>query len=361
MKKIAVITCYFDPDYVRARTIRAALQAMPDVRPIVLKNTHKGLLRYPEIIWKLWRLKRAERPDAYFLTFRGQEILPFVLLLAGKKPVIFDELIVPIAYATGEHHNTSVAIRIKHGLARMSEPLYRRWLRRCAFILADSQAHADLSARTSDMNLRKYVTVPVGTDEKVFVLAAPTKKSDAFQVFYYSTGMQPLHGVPIVLAAAELLRNNEAIEFLIVGGKKPLRDAVLVSQGQGAHVRYEPWIPFEKLPATMRASGLNLGGPFGDTPQAQNVITTKTYQSLACAVPTLVGASPATSEYFVDKQNALVVTQADAEKLASAITWASTHPTELKAIGENGRKLFEKSFSTAAIARRLQPIVDAID
>src|SRR5208282_1914461 len=98
--KLAIITCYHDPDYVRARVLRQSLKQLPNINLIIIKNRHKGLLRYPEIIWKLYKLKIANRPDAYLLTFRGQEMLPFVLLAAGKKPVIFDELIVPIAYAT---------------------------------------------------------------------------------------------------------------------------------------------------------------------------------------------------------------------------------------------------------------------
>ena len=87
--KIAVITCYFDPDYVRSRTIRSAVRSYPGAQLLVVKNSHKGLLRYPEVVWKLIQLRRRQNPDVYILTFRGQELLPFVLLIAGLRPVIF--------------------------------------------------------------------------------------------------------------------------------------------------------------------------------------------------------------------------------------------------------------------------------
>jgi glycosyltransferase involved in cell wall biosynthesis len=353
--KLVVITCYHDPDYIRARTLRAALKQVPGLSLIVLKNHHRGWLRYPEVLWRLWRIKRTRHPDAYLLTFRGQEILPFVLLLARKKPVIFDEFIVPIAYATGEHHRRNFGTMVKHGLARFSEPLYRRWLKRCRLILADTAAHADLSARTSNMNLRKYIAVPVGADESVFQPGQPAP-SETFQVFYYSTGMQPLHGIGTVLAAAEELQQHANITFLIVGGKRPMARAVRAAAARGAHVTHKSWIAFNDLPKTMRQSSICLGGPFGDTPQAHNVITGKTYQMLACASPVIVGDSPATAEHFVDKQNALVVPQADAAALAKAILWASKHPAELQAIAQNGRKLYEKSFSVSAIAQTLLPV-----
>src|SRR6476469_6769940 len=142
--KIAVITCYHDPDYVRARTIRAALKAVPGVKVLEIKNTHKGMLRYPEVLWKIWKSRRNDRPDAYVLTFRGQEILPFVQLMIGKKPLVFDEFIVPIAYANGEKHKKSLKIRVFYMLARLSEPMYRLWLQKCRVVLSDTKAHAEL-------------------------------------------------------------------------------------------------------------------------------------------------------------------------------------------------------------------------
>jgi glycosyltransferase involved in cell wall biosynthesis len=359
--KIAVITCYHDPDYVRARTIRAALRKVSGVSVIEVKNTSKGPLRYYQVLKQLWQVKKQQKPDAYVLTFRGQEILPFVQLIIGKKPLIFDEFIVPIAYANGESHKKTLKIRVFYFLARVSEPLYRSWLHRCKVVLADTKSHAELSARTSNMNLSTYVALPVGTDEKVF--KPSTQKSaalDKFQVFYYSTGMQPLHGIKYVLEAAELLKDDASIEFLIVGGKKHLKDAVAEAAKRGAHVRYESWIPFNDLLTTMYESGLNLGGPFGGTNQAQHVITGKTYQMLAAAVPTLVGDSEATQEFFKDKQNALVVPQADPAAIKKAILWAQEHPLDLKQIGLSGRKLYEKEFSTTALAKIWQSIVSGL-
>jgi glycosyltransferase involved in cell wall biosynthesis len=358
--RIAVITCYHDPDYVRARSLRAGLKSLPGTKIVVIKNTHKGLLRYPEVLMNLRRVLKTQKIDVCLLTFRGQEILPFVLFLAGKRPVWFDEFIVPIAYATGEQHHRSWGIRLKYFLARVSEPMYRRWLRRCTAVLADTTAHAELSARLSNMNLSKYTAVPVGTDENLFKPAENVAKPEPFRVFYYSTGMQPLHGVEVVLDAARNLKANTDIDFLMVGGGKTLRQAVQKAVADGAHISYEPWIPFAELPATMHAAGVCLGGPFGNTPQAQHVITTKTYQILAAGEPAIVGASEATSEFLVGKQNALVVPQADAEALARTIRWAHAHPKELKTIAANGRKLYERQFSSNAIAEKLRPLVDAV-
>lgn len=360
--KVAVITCYFSPDYVRARTLRAAVKADPRTKLIIVKNQHKGLLRYPEIAWKLIQLRRQQKPDVYLLTFRGQEILPLVLLIAGLKPVIFDEFIVPIAYARDEPHARSLKTSIKHVLARLSEPFYRWWLRQCRIILADTKAHAELSARVSHVNLRQYRTLAVGTDETLFQpveLGKSELMSMPFRVFFYGN-MLPLHGLSVVLAAAEQLKDQADIEFLIVGGKRPVAQAVADAEGRGAYLTYRKWIPFEELPEAIHASALCLGGPFGATPQAEHVITGKTYQFLACAAPTIVGQSQATDEFFTDKDTALMVPQGDAEALAAAITWAGKHRSELIDIGRSGRKLYERSFSSVVIAEEVRKLLDEV-
>lgn len=353
---IAVITCYHRPDYVRARTLRAALQSLPGVRVLVIKNEKRGWLRYPEVVWKVGQAKRQQQPDVYLLTFRGQEILPAILAIAGRKPVWFDEFIVPLAYATGERHKRSPAAMLKHFLARFSAPIYRLWLQRCTLVFADTHVHAELSARVNRVNLRKYVAIPVGTDETVFTSPRTRSKPEHFQVFYYSTGMQPLHGIPVVLAAAEQLQ-KQPIEFLIVGGKKPMERAVQAAQQRGAKVRYERWVQFDELAQIMQTSTLCLGGPFGGTPQAEHVITGKTYQMLAAGRPVVVGASPATAAYFTHRQNALIVPQGDADALAKTILWAYQHPSELRQIAERGQALYAREFSIESIARLLRPLV----
>lgn len=358
--KIAVVTCYHDPDYVRARSLRAAVAAQPGVKSIVIKNKSKGFLRYPQVLWRMLVVKWRQKPAVFLITFRGQEILPLVLLIAGRTPVWFDEFIVPSAYARAEKHKKSFTILVKHFLARVSEPLYNFCLRRCDTILSDTLAHAELSARMAEINLSHYLPVPVGTDEKLFKPGSSVKKAEPFQIFYYTTGMQPLHGISYVLEAAERLAGDRRFQFLLVGGKKPMERAVAASVARGARIEYRSWVAFDELPQIMRESGLCLGGPFGGTPQAEHVITGKSYQSLACEVPTVVGSNVATEPFFKDKVNSIVVPQKDVDALIASYVWAVENPRDLAAIAERGRKLYEKEFSNEALARIIAPLVDMV-
>lgn len=359
MKKtnIAIITCYHDPDYVRARSLRAAFSLVPHTSLCIIKNRHSDLRRYTEVLWQLVKTRLTQHPDAYLLTFRGQEILPIVRLITIGKPLWFDEFVIPKAYATKEAYRRTPTRLLKQFILRLNDPLYALCLKHVSCIIADTIAHAETSAKLYGINLRSYLAVPVGTDETVFH-PATTKPRSNFQLFYYSTGMQPLHGIGYVLEAALLLRDEPGITFVLVGGKSAMARAVQAAIDKGAHIEYREWVPFKELPTMMRASAINIGGPFGGTYQAEHVITGKTYQSLACGVPTLVGANRETERYGTDKQNMLIVPQANAAAIAEAIRWAAYHPAELRSIGEKGRKLYERLFSTKATANIVAPLVE---
>ena len=315
------------------------------------------MLRYPQVLWALWRLSRIQKLDALLLTFRGQELLPFVLLLARKTPVWFDEF-VPPSYALTEPYRRSLKKLTRKIIVRLAQPVYLFSMRRCAFVLADTNAHAEFSARTSHINLSKYLALPVGADETIFK-PKRAEKAEPFRVFYYSTDMQPLHGIPSVLEAAVMLQ-DDPVEFVLVGGKSVMKKAVESARKQGAHIDYHSWVPFDELPDVIRGCQLSLGGPFGGTRQADHVITGKTYQSLACGVATAVGSGLATDGVFTDKRDALLVAQADAGALAEQIRWAVTHEDELAKIAQAGRELYEKQFSIASLARQTRPLIESL-
>jgi glycosyltransferase involved in cell wall biosynthesis len=226
-----------------------------------------------------------------------------------------------------------------------------RWFgKRTAAIMTDTQSHADYSAELMNLPIEKYRAIPVGTDEKTFHPIAPIPH-EGFRVLYYGN-MLPLHGLEYTIDAAKALAGRSDITFHFVGGKQPVVDMISAAQAAGAHIEYDKWIDFNKLPELFATSDLLLGGPFGDTVQSQFVVTGKTYQFMAAARPAVVGQNKE-SHVFTDKVNALVVPQADAQALASVIAWGADSPEKLEKIGQQGRKLYEDQFSSKRIASDL--------
>ncbi|HUC89273.1 MAG TPA: hypothetical protein VMR45_00560 [Patescibacteria group bacterium] len=360
--KIAIITCYAQNDYVRARVLRKALLDNPNVETIIIRNQNKGVLRYPEVFWKVLKCKFSQKPDVFILTFRGQDMLPFMVLAKGRKPLVFDELI-----NSGEWLEEHKIIQRKSLAGRLFIGFYSWLIKRCRYVIADTQAHADFSAKICHANNNKFVAIPVGTDETVFNAGAakPTRsnKTDGkFEIFYYGNGrMLPLHGWQYVFdAAVELAKTNPEVHFTLVGGKQDTEAAAQEATTKGANITYKSWIPFEKLPQAVANADLTLGGPFSKTLQSQFVVTGKTYQFLSAGVPVLIGQNLA-SKKFINKQNCLAVPLASTQAIINSIIWATKHPAELKQIAAEGHKLYTQNFSQKIITKQLAELLQSLE
>lgn len=346
--KLCIITCYDQPDYIRARTLRSAAALVDGVDVVVVKNSRTGLLRYAEVFVKVLRARLFDKPDAYLLTFRGYEMLLPIRLLSLGKPLIYDEFINPIEWVSYEHKK----IGRYNPLTGLLWLYYRVLLAWTSLILTDSDSHADLSAGMMKVRRDKFVTVPVGTDEAVFsVPQAEHAENETFTVFYYGN-MLPLHGLDYVIEAAVKL-NHEPVKFVIVGGSSKVAHDIAYAVGNGANIDYKAWVEFEKLPGLMQEADICLAGPFGNTFQSSYVITGKAYQYLAMGRPIIVGKNNE-SGAFTDKTNALVVPQGDGEALAQTIRWALANQAKLAAIGKAGRELYDSEYALPKITEHLE-------
>jgi glycosyltransferase involved in cell wall biosynthesis len=350
-RTIAVVTCYRQPDYVRAIALRkAAAKSFDNV--VVVKNRSSGVARYLQVTRQLLALRGARRPDAYLVTFRGYEILPVVLALAGGRPVYYDEFINPVEWFVFEHHKFSP----KSVRARLLRWLFRRLMKRTAGVLTDTASHADYSAELLDLDRSMFHPVPVGSDDETFMPGISHPDRPGLRILYYGS-MLPLHGLSVVLEAAVLLKDLPDVSLVLVGGTDATRSQVEDARARGARIEYESWVPYAKLPALIASSDLMLGGPFGDTVQSQFVITGKTYQFLGAGMPTVIGINRETG-VFTDRVDSLLVKQGSGAALADAFRWAAENRSKLSEIGREGRALYEREFSGVVVAERLGVVFD---
>jgi glycosyltransferase involved in cell wall biosynthesis len=352
MKRVCLITCYKQPDYIRSKTLRAAFRNIETVDLIVVKNKHTGLARYFEVLWRLIVVRIKLRPDLYFITFRGYEILPFVRLITLGKPLIFDEFINLVEWVVYEHHKFGE----KSLPAKILRLFYRFWLKMANLITTDTKSHAKYSAELMNLPIKKYCPLIVSADEQTFKKQAGKNKAKNanFNVLYYGS-MLPLHGVNYVIEAMKLLK-DQPIELTLIGGKESLGDEVNQAKLEGTKISYKTWVPFEKLPGYIESADVCLGGPFGGTIQSQFVITGKTFQFLQMSRPTIVGHNQE-SGLFKDKVDAIIVKRADVESLAGAILWGSQHREELNNIGLMGGELYNNKLSNLCLTKQLEALL----
>lgn len=360
--KICYVLAYDQPRYVRTEVLLAMLHRIEGehIYKAINTNTHRGFARYLQTLGKLVVIRFRYRPDVYLLGFRGYEIYWPVRLLTLGKPLVFDEFINPYLWFVEEHRKFAPG-----SVAAKALRLYARsMLRSTEHILSDTNLHAAYSSRVLDIPLSKFTALYVGTNEQLFQATATQnagRPKTPLKVFFYGNFL-PLHGLSVILAAAEQLK-NEPIEFTIVGGAKRQADmAKFVAEletKQLTNVRHLPWVPYNELPGYIAASDMCLGGPFGDTPQGRLVISGKTYQFLAMGKAVVVGRIDEDTG-FADKQNCLLIAQGSSRALAEALLWAQHHRQQLPVIGKNGRALYEQRFSVRAQKSRLQTLIESL-
>lgn len=319
------------------------------------RNSSKGLRRYAQTISKLLCIRLTKNPEIYILGFRGYEIFPIVRVITWGKTLIYDHMMSPYDSLLNERKT------IREGsLLEKFVFLYEQTILKIAdVILADTNEHKQFFQNKFGIQPEKVHAVPVGTDEELFTgeaPPAPEMKDSPFRVFFYGTFL-PLHGIDIILNTARALKDMPIV-FRIVGGeaKNAEKCRAKISSENLNNIDYSEWIDFKELPSCIMEADLCLGGPFGNTGQAQRVVTGKTSQFLAMAKPTVVGRIPEDCG-FIDRENCLLVNQGDEKDLAEAILWAYENREKLADIGLKGYDLYKTRFSTESIANRLRGII----
>ncbi len=349
---------YKDPNYVRTRTLRAALQAIDGCAVIDATNKRSGWSRYLETITKTLLARVRHNPDVYVLGFRGHDIFWIVRLLTLGKRLVFDAFISPSDALISEGKLGSLG-RLLGYVIYPFEYLCLRFSNHC---ITDTQCHRQFIAQQFRIAKNKFEVVYVGAtpDEATAdpdVDSPVDQHSGILTVLFYGTFL-PLHGMDVMLQSCKILE-DKPIEFHFIGGKGTALAEFqeLLRNLDLGNIRHKTWVDFEdlKLDLIPRAD-LCLGGPFGGTPQARRVISGKTFQFLMQGKATVVGRIDE-QVGFIDRTNCLLVEQANPESLANVFEWALANRNALGEIGRQGQVLFRERFSVECLANQLESAV----
>lgn len=353
VNKLCYILSYRAPNYVRTEVLLNALKGIDGITVHEAINLSTGLYRYIQTLLRLLLIRFTRDPDLYLLGFRGYEIFPIVRLLTAGKTLVFDHMMSPYDSLLNER-KTIKKDSFLDGLIFLYEKLILRF---SDIILTDTLEHKIFFQELFGLNPQKIHAIPIGADERVFrregQAATDSKRNKRFEVFFYGTFL-PLHGVEVILRAAHLLK-EQPISFVIVGGKGTITEPFdsMIRDLSLINVTHKEWVEYEQLPRMIADTDVCLGGPFGNTGQANRVITGKTFQFLAMGKPTIIGRI--SRDYgFADRTNCLLVEQGNEKELAEAILWCYENRDKLSEIGENGYKLYHDNFSTNTIRNIIQ-------
>ncbi len=310
--------------------------------------------RFLKVVWK-FLLRKNENINCVFVGFLGQPLMPIISMLTNK-PIIFDAFLSifdTMCFDRKRFKPDSLAGKFFYWLDRYSCSLADR-------ILLDTDAHIDYFTKTFGLPGSKFQRVFVGADESLFYPRELKREDHTFRVFYYSSFL-PLHGTEYIVKAADQLREEKDIEFVIVGkGMEQIKIRSLAQSLGVGNIRFVDWLPYEQLPLEIAQADICLGGHFSDIDKAKRVIAGKTFQFLAMKKPVIVGDCPGNRELLTDRENAFFVTMADAGALANAILELKDNILLREHIAGEGYNTFKSKCCTDALGVGLKSVLEKV-
>jgi len=362
--KVCYILSYRAPNYVRTTSIVSALKLNKNINLFPCINTNTGLRRYFETISSLIKTKRKHDPDIYILGFRGHEIFWLVRLITRGKPLIFDSLMSPY-HSLWDDKKFGALGKIVGFFVFFFE---KKVLNSSDFIFTDTQAHISYLHNTFSIPEIKIAALPVGSSENKTGTKSPATPNnlqhlpaDRLKVLFYGSFL-PLHGIDVL---TDLINQciNLPICFIFIGGKgKPLRKFLKAIDNSPKNcVTHIPWVEYDELVNNIIPNvDIGLGGPFGNTPQAQKVITGKTSQFLSQGITTVVGKVDCETS-FLDRDNCLLVNQGCSSEIRRQLEWACSNKHKLPSIGIKGHDLYQRQLSIKKIDTIIQEVLENVN
>ena len=164
-------------------------------------------------------------------------------------------------------------------------------------------------------------------------------------------------GLETVLYAAELLRDNDDIHFVLVG-EGPRKSALIELAARLAlnNVTFHSEVPADMMPAYLSAADCAIV-PLRDEPLFRGALPSKMFEAWSCSRPVVLSVAGEAAQALKSAKGGIPVAPEDAREMARAIKFLRENPTEALAMGEAGRRYVERYYSRREQARKLETML----
>lgn len=179
---------------------------------------------------------------------------------------------------------------------------------------------------------------------------------DAFVAVY--AGIHGIaQGLDTLLHAADLLRHQAGIRFVMVGEGPVKAELQRARAGLGLdNVLMLPEQPRAAMPAVLSAADAAVV-PLRRLELFQGALPSKMFDAWACGLPLLLSIDGEARRTLEAAQGGLYVPPEDAAALAGAIRALAARPDRGRSLGQNGRRYTEQHHSRQAQARALEELL----
>ena len=302
---------------------------------------------YLKLIWRYWH---TEEHDCVIVGYAGYVDVLLARLLKRRR------LLVLVAFIS--LYDTLVLDRaqVKPGSlkGRALKLIDRIAFRAADIVLVDTEEQRRHFAALFRLSADRFRRSFVGEDDDDFrPRESPNKATGKFEVLFFGTYV-PLHGIDVILKAAEILASEEDIVFTVIGNGQlypALRQ--LADERDLSKVEFvQRWVGTAELASYLSKADASLG-IFGITPKAARVIPYKVFDALAMKKPVVTRDSPAIRELLTHDETALLCEPGNAGELARSLLRLRDDPALRASIAEAGYERYREHGCPRAVGSAL--------
>lgn len=278
-----------------------------------------------------------------------------ILSRIRRIPFVFDirDLWPDVAVDSGAFRSTDLFVRIARKVAHL---LYRK-----ASHLTPVTRSKCQKVALEGVDREKITLVSNGVDLDMINTRRATDWRRKFNlegcfVAAYTGLIGIAQGVGVIVAAADRLRHNGDIHFLIVGDGVE-RNALIKRAAELAleNVTFVPSQPRETVPAILAASDLVLV-PLVSS-KLIDAVPSKLMEAWSCRKPVALIAGGEPAELVKEASGGVVVPAGDSERLAQTVTDLWHDGKVLEQYGDNGYSYVCKHFDRRNLAREMETVL----
>lgn len=310
--------CYFGAyklTYPRNLFYRDALRRLGvEVIECRVSTRQRTIWRAFNLLRQFW--KEAYKADILFVAEFNQTLVPLAWLLAKLHgmAVVFDP---------GLSFYDWYVLLTKEAAPNSIKGIYWRWVETLAFRLPDvviwfTPLDLEYFEKLFSIPHSHSAWIPPGIDQSIF-FPTPLPGAETPFIVHWDGNMAPMHGLDIVLRAAQLLQNDETIRFEIIGeGSIYAEMRSLATELNLGNVRFFGSVSADELRDSVQRAQLCLGVFRGDD-KLRRSLYTKEIQAMMAERPLITGYGEAKARVFKNGTDLVMIPPEAPQALADTI------------------------------------------
>ncbi len=246
-------------------------------------------------------------------------------------------------------------------LIRMSEWLERFLYRHADHVMVNSPGFIDhVKARGA----KQVALIPNGTDPDMF---QPKAKGRSFRkqhdlqdkfVILYAGAHGLSNDLDVLLDAAERLKNEKEIQFVLLGsGKEKSRLLKLAAEKGLDNVLFLPPMPKVEMSEALAGADACVA-ILKPIEMYKTTYPNKVFDYMAAGRPIILAIDGVIRQVVEEAQAGLFVPPGDPESLAQAAREMASNPEKYRKMGMNGRQMIESKFSRKTLAEEFTMLLE---